>query len=286
MLALPQLSSGELASLACLESACLASDGGRLKLEWSMLRHRPAGQTNDFVYLLDGEVVGFAGLYQWRPVQLELCGMVHPARRRQGIGGLLYDAVAAEIARRRPANALMVVERAFPDGRRFALSRGGVLVHSEHRMRQGREPDRRRGERVVRLRRARREDASFVVSCLADAFEEEPRVSDLGDREAVAEVLAGTLVVEDPTTSAQVGVMRLERGGGAASIYGFAVVPALQKKGYGRAALCAVTRQLRRAGVGVISLEVLSHNDAALHLYESCGFEVIGTEDYFSLPVG
>ncbi len=286
LLALPQLSGEELSSLARLESACLSSDGGRLKLEWPALRNRRPGETSDFAYVVAGELIGFVGLYQWRSIALELCGMVHPSWRRRGVGSLLYEAAAAEIARRQPASALMVVERAFTSGRRFASARGGRLAHSEHRMRQSTEPERRPRLQVVRLRRAGRPDAAFVVDCLAAAFEEEPRVLDLGDGQAVDQVLEGTVVIEDPTRATKVGVVRVEREGGVASIYGFAVLPALQGRGYGRAALCALTRRLRRSGVGVVSLEVLSSNDGALHLYESCGFEVIGTEDYYSMPIG
>lgn len=286
LVALSQLSPGQLDSLSRLEAACLAADGGRLKLEWASLRRRPPGQTSDFCYLVDGELVGFVGLYQWRPIALELCGMVHPSWRRRGIGSLLYEAAAAEIRERRPASVLLIVDRHSLSGQAFAHSLGGELSHSEHRMRQSLEPEARSDRRVVRVRRALAADARFLVECLAAAFNEEVQRADLEDAAGLARILDGSFVIEDPTVGEQVGVMRVEREGGVASIYGFAVLPERQGKGYGRAALLNVSHQLRRSGVGVISLEVLSDNDGALHLYESCGFEVIGTEDYFSLPLG
>ncbi|HLI42984.1 MAG TPA: GNAT family N-acetyltransferase [Acidimicrobiales bacterium] len=281
-----QLSASELEAVAELEALCLSHDGGRLKLEWPSLRNRPAGTTSDFLWVVGGEVVGFAGLYQWRPTDLELCGMVHPDWRRQGIGGCLYEAAAAEAAGRRPLLALLIVDRALEAGRELARSRGGRLDHSEHRMQQRREPELREEKVRVELRGARIEDAPFVAGCVAAAFGEEPARLDPGDREAAERVVARTTVIHDGRSGEPVGVLRVEREGGAASIYGFAVLPERQGRGYGRAALTAVTRRLHRSGVGVVSLEVLSTNEAALHLYETCGFDTIGTEDYYAMPLG
>ncbi len=281
----PQLSPSELDAVALLEEACRAHDGGRLKLEWHSLRSRPSGTTSDFLWVDGEDVIGFVGLYQWRPIELELCGMVDPRWRRQGIGDRLYDAAAAEVARRGPARALLIVDRALEAGRRFALSRRGELDHSEHRMQQRREPELRRGLPPVRTRPATSADADFVVSCLASAFDDEPSTYEPGDEEAVRGLVSATTIIVEAATAAPVGMMRVERDGGAASIYGFAVIPERQGRGYGRAALSMVTRDLHRSGVGVVSLEVLSTNDSALHLYETCGFDAIGTEDYYSMPI-
>lgn len=281
----PQLSAAELTALAGLEAACTAHDGGRLKLEWGALRCRPADTTSDFCFFAGGELVGFAGIYQWHPVAAEICGMVHPDHRRQGIGAALYDAVEAELERRRPARALLIVDRALEASRRFALSRGGELDHSEHRMQQRRDSAPAPAADRVRVRTARPEDAVFVAACLAAAFEEEPAVVDPSDEEAVAAQVRGTEVIERTADGEPVGVLRVERDGLAAAIYGFAVLPGHQHQGYGRAALVEVTERLRRSGVEKISLEVLSTNDSALHLYETCGFDALGTEDYYAMPL-
>jgi ribosomal protein S18 acetylase RimI-like enzyme len=39
-------------------------------------------------------------------------------------------------------------------------------------------------------------------------------------------------------------------------------------------------------GAAEIELEVSCANDAALHLYLSCGFDVMGTEDYYAVSSG
>lgn len=285
LLPVPQLNEEELEGVARLEAECLSTDGGRLKLEWPALRARPAGTTSDFLWLVDDQIVAFIGLYQWRPIALEVCGMVAPAWRERGIGSALYEGAIAEVARRSPARCLLIVDRALSSGSRFALSRGGELDHSEHRMQQRREPEARPGVPPVEVRRAVPGDAGFVAECLAAAFEEEVTSIDESDELAVGQLLQSTTVIVEKASNERVGVLRVEQEAAAASIYGFAVVPERQGRGYGRAALSAVTRELHRGGVGVVTLEVLSTNDSALHLYETCGFDSIGTEDYYSMPI-
>jgi ribosomal protein S18 acetylase RimI-like enzyme len=283
----PQLSHAELDSLAALERACLESDGGRLKLEWPMLRNRSLGWTSDFIWVAGDEVRGFVGIYQWRPIAAELCGMVHPAWRRRGIGALLYDAAGAELSQRRVLQALLIVDRQLDSGRRFAAGRGGVLEHSEHRMQQRREPAEGVAPDLVALRSARAErgDVQFVAGCLAAAFEEDVAAPSFDDSARIEQLLAGTSIIERLPDREPVGVLRVEREGGVASIYGFGVLPAMQGRGYGQAALSALTRQLHRSGAGTISLEVLSTNDRALRLYTACGFDPVGTDDYYAMPI-
>lgn len=280
-----QLAPGELEALSRLQLACESTDGGRLKLEWPSLRSRPGGLVSDFCWKVDGRLVGFAGIYQWRPVELEICGMVHPRWRRRGIAARLYDAVAASVTERQPSRALLIVDRASEAGRRLSLSRGGELDHSEHRMQQRREPASSPAARQVRVRDASRSDAAFVARCLAAAFGEEPPLADEGDDSWVRRHTEGTKVIELARSGERVGVLRVEQEGSVASIYGFAVLPEHQRHGYGYEALCTVTRELHRAGVGTVSLEVLSDNDSALSLYERCGFDRVGTEDYYAMPV-
>ena len=80
--------------------------------------------------------------------------------------------------------------------------------------------------------------------------------------------------------------MRVDRDGDGAGIYGFAVTPAFQGRGIGRQVLSELAGDLSDEGVPNVHLEVSCTNDAALHLYQSCGFDVVGTEDYYAVAVG
>ena len=210
--------------------------------------------------------------------------MVHPAWRRLGVFSRLWDAATAEIADRGGCpEALLVVDRIYGAGAAFALSVGGALEHSEHRMVLRREPAAFVRDPRVSVRRAGRDDATFVIACLAEAFDFPTGVLEAEEVDSLARRFPGTFVVE--RAGEAVGTVRVERKGEVAGIYGFAVLPRHQGQGIGRQVLSGLARELLAEGMREVGLEVSVSNDSALHLYESCGFEVTGTEDYYKVAV-
>jgi ribosomal protein S18 acetylase RimI-like enzyme len=283
------LTEAQLEAIEELEAACGAVDGGRLKLEYPTLRSRPAGLANDFLWVDPsagppgtGKIVGFLGIYQNRADEVEICGMVHPERRRSGIFSRLLDEARAELRRRQADRVLLIVDRSCGAGVGFAESRGATVAWSEYRMRQSDAPAAPAPDSpLVTLRPGRPDEGDFIRECLGQAFglpDEATAEEDFG-RGAT-----GTLIIEH--AGERVGMMRAERDpvAGDAGIYGFAVRPELQGRGYGKAALLQVTRSLRDEGIGSVHLEVLVDNPAALGLYEKCGFVALGIEDYYLLP--
>ncbi|HEV8064383.1 MAG TPA: GNAT family N-acetyltransferase, partial [Acidimicrobiales bacterium] len=218
-------------------------------------------------------------MYQNNSSEIEICGMVSPPRRRQGIFTGLLAAALPEIARRGSPETLLVVDRACPAGVAFAQARSGVLKHSEYRMSQAVAPPITSGLRDVSLRAAVPADFEFLADCLERAFGRP--MSDGSDgtlsQETTNRLKLHTVIEEG---GAPVGTMLVDRLDESAGIYGFAVLPELQGKGIGRAALTRVSHELRSAGVESVHLEVLVDNPGALHLYESCGFVPEGVEDY------
>jgi ribosomal protein S18 acetylase RimI-like enzyme len=72
-------------------------------------------------------------------------------------------------------------------------------------------------------------------------------------------------------------VTPLRENAHVSGIAGFAVVPDARGRGVGSALLAAAERHARDGGARKLSLRVLSTNDAALRLYERCGFRREGT---------
>jgi len=135
----------------------------------------------------------------------------------------------------------------------------------------------------VILRPAERADISFVIECLAQAFDYPTDLLEAEEIDTLARRFPGTLLIE--RAGEPVGTIRVDRGEELAGIYGFAVVPRHQGQGIGRQVLSELARQLLAEGVPEVGLEVSCTNDSALRLYLSCGFEVTGTEDYYSVTV-
>jgi ribosomal protein S18 acetylase RimI-like enzyme len=144
-----------------------------------------------------------------------------------------------------------------------------------------REPANVVADPLVTIREAVLADVPFVLSCLTEAFG--LPTEHLGDEELAGLVrrFPGTLVIN--YANEPVGTVRVDRDDDAAGIYGFAILAEFQGRGIGRQVLSALARDLSADGVAEIGLEVSCTNDTALRLYTSCGFDVMGTEDYYAV---
>jgi ribosomal protein S18 acetylase RimI-like enzyme len=277
----------DLAEIAALERVSSA-DGVRLKLEWPTLTRRDPQQLNDFLWHDAGELVGFLGLYQFAAGQVEICGMVHPRRRREGIFTRLLAAARAEILRRGITSTLLVTDRASQAATEFARSAGGIAGHSEYSMTLARPPvlpppgQIRHPELLVRA--AVPGDGGFVDLCIRLAFEgagnpaRDPADSpplDVSDPDQVTVIfeLAGT----------PVGTAKISHSETGSYIFGFAMLPEYRGRGFGHQVLARLVADLLADGHKHISLEVATSNDRALELYKSTGFETEATLDYFAL---
>ncbi|MEW5988354.1 MAG: N-acetyltransferase, partial [Chloroflexota bacterium] len=69
----------------------------------------------------------------------------------------------------------------------------------------------------------------------------------------------------------------------AGEIEPLGVRPAYQRQGYGRALLLAGLRQLAKRGAERAQLGVWVENTAAIHLYQSVGFQRLQTITYLAL---
>jgi ribosomal protein S18 acetylase RimI-like enzyme len=273
------LSQRGLVALAELEARVVASDGGRLKLEWGVLRSRAGRDVEDLLWWDGDRLIGFLGLYALGSPAVEITGMVDPCARRRGIATALLDAALPICLAREYEQALIVTPRGSVAGQELARSRGAVLEHSEHALLLRKAPTDGPADPQITLRMAMPADASDLSRLLAGAFGQPPA----DPVERLADESGRTLMVE--FAGATVGTVRVTRDQNAAGVYGFAVDPAWQGRGIGRDVLRRVCRQLRDEGEQSIGLEVAVDNDHALRLYTSLGFTQVTTEDYYALPL-
>jgi ribosomal protein S18 acetylase RimI-like enzyme len=273
------LSDADLRALAGLEMRVLEVDGGRLKLEWGVLRARAGDDVEDLLWWDDDRLSGFLGLCAFGEPTVEIAGMVDPSARRRRIATELLEAALPICRARGHERALLVTPRASVAGREFARSRGAVLEHSEHALVLLDAPTDGPVDPRLTLRTATLADVSDLTRLLDAAFGEPS--SDLAAR--LAEDSSRTMVVD--LHGATVGTVRVTRDQDTCGIYGFAVDPACQGRGIGRDVLRRVCRELRDEGVQRIGLQVAVENDHALRLYSSLGFTQTMTEDYYELPL-
>lgn len=272
------LTRAQLDAIADLERRVLAVDGGRLKLEWGVLRSRPAREIRDLLWWREDRLVGFLGIYWFGWPTAELAGMVDPALRRQGIGSGLLDAALPICDLREPSEILLVVPRNSEGGGELARGRGGELEHSEHALQLISDPPGGPADPAVSLRPAIASDIPELARLYQDGFG-----SPLVDSPAqLTTDRARTWVVARDEES--IGTVRVSLDDELGGVYGFVIASAWRGRGIGRDVLRRVCRQLREQGAKRIGLEVAVDNDGALGLYTSLGFERIATEDYYRLP--
>jgi ribosomal protein S18 acetylase RimI-like enzyme len=274
-----QLSRRQLDALATLESRVVSADGGRLKLEWGVLRDRPGDATRDFLWLQHDQPVGFLGLYAFGSNTIEIAGMVDPDARRQGIGTALLEAALPTCAAHGGGSVLLVVPRQSQAGRAFVLDRGAELEHSEHALALDRRPADGPADPGINIRAATRDDFDELSELLITGFGHPAQHPHEFDR------VGGSRTVIVELGGVTVGTVRLRLDGVRGGVYGFTIKPELRGRGIGRDVLRRVTAGLFDAGATSVGLEVAVENDHALALYLSLGFERVSTEDYYELKL-
>ena len=280
----PNLTAAEREEVETLRALCNAHDGLSLKLNLGMPGDPPGEGWDQALYYVDGTLAGFCSLDGEK--ELELCGMVHPAYRRRGIGRALLAAALDESRRRAAQELLLICEAASSAGQAFAAAAGGDAAFAEHHMELAASaiPPAAPADPRLQIRRANPGDADALARVTSSVFGDlvarirEPIARELADP-AVRFYLA--YLGADP-----VGSLKVFDIGGKAGIYAFGVVPEHRGRGLGRAIFTAALHLLAAEGWAGFALEVETDNTPALRLYESCGFQTTTTYGYYHLPLG
>lgn len=270
----------ELTQIEQLATICNEHEGLELKLNMSMLHRRPENETNDFLYYENGELVGFLPLFVFNSNEAEVSGMVHPEHRRKGIFRTMLAEGAKELQARNNPKIILIVENASQSGLAFAKAVGTEYAFSEYKMelKEAKEPQRLHDNLI--LRPAVTEDSPFLAKCVALAFnmpEKDVNWMKVDEPDKIIYVIE--------RDGEQVGTMSTNiHEENKAFLYGFAMMPDQQGKGYGRQMLGETIRLMIEQGRPQIELEVAVANKNALGLYQSCGFELISAYDYYAIP--
>ena len=280
-----------------LEKACMQADGIALKLEldYKLCLQGAAGpyaaqrDINELMYFDGDTLIGYIGIGSFGP-QPEVNGMVHPDYRGQGVFTALHRLMLAELNRRGVKSALLLSDGKARDGLKFIEKTGAIRHHSEYEMFLRNEGT-GKGKVVpgVTFRKAVNSDANEIARQNAIYFGEErgadedaPQTIPVLPEEEEKRGMTMYLAYVDGQAFGKVNV---QLGGGAGGIYGLGVMPEYRGRGLGRTLLLFGVERLREMGAGEIFLQVATQNANALHIYESCGFEVTSTMEYFELAL-
>lgn len=266
--------------IEALEQTCNELENIHLKLNWDMLRSRRPEQNEDFVAVRDKRIVGFLGLYIFGK-KVEVCGMVHPDYRRQGIfTSLLMEALPpertahfTEILLNSPANST--------SAKSFLNSISVTFAISEYQM----TCSRARMDNLVAapegpasLRPAKPDDKRVLTQLDVLAFDYSQLAADQYYEATINEPSSVTYIIEYQGKTA--GKVRLVYEGKVSWIYGFAIFPEFRSQGIGGHVLRLLISQETAEGKD-LKLEVALNNPKAMKLYESVGFQITEVQDYY-----
>lgn len=269
------------ADVEALQQHVEQHDGIALKLNWDTLHSRKEESAADLIEFRDGQLVAFLGLYPFGST-LEVCGMVHPNYRRQGIftsllrRGLNLATVGSypKILLNAPGNS--------DSAKHFLAAYPCRYEFSEFQMKHSPKvacanaPSR---TTQITLRSAEDAERPLLARLDQEGFDLHPEETRLYyEKLTEEEVRQNELIVHEGEA---VGKIRVSRRDQEAWIYGFVVTSSRRGQGIGSTALRQVVERERAKGFE-IWLEVALNNPQAKKLYEQTGFRICRSQDYYA----
>ena len=270
------LTTKQLEHIKSLQHVCEKADQIKLKLNWDMLEKRESPEVTDFFYYDEEKLVGFLALYSFGN-KVELCGMVHPDYRRKGIFTQLFKKGIEEVKKQNFSTILLNTPSNSESGKAFLKTVPCIYFNTEYQMKW--EPCELNFSKEVRIRPSETEedfDAEVMLDVYAFGFEKSEAISH--NNQVHKGGTEGLYIIEYEGEIA--GKIRVAYEDNESWIYGFAIFPEMQGKGIGRKALELVLQMESSKGYSIF-LDVDSENPRDLHLYKSCGFQVVQGQDYY-----
>ncbi|WP_166805770.1 GNAT family N-acetyltransferase [Jeotgalibacillus sp. R-1-5s-1] len=261
-----------------LKTLCEQTDGVQLKLNEDTIQ---SGEGVKMFYHFKGdELIAYLGVYYFGSVG-EVCGMVHPDYRRQGLFSALFKEACDAVPDMGIKTMLLNTPAQSESGQAFVKSVKATYKMTEYQMKW--EPQIiPAASEAVSIRQAEEKDRQFQIKLDAKGFSvpvEDAEQFLNAERNDPSTI---TYIIE--WNGVPAGKIRIHSNDDQKWIYGFVVSSDLRGKGIGRNALLLVLNQLQQENAEV-HLEVEAENKGPLKLYESCGFKVYHAQDYFNFPL-
>lgn len=268
------LNENQLSQIKTLQEICEKTDLIKLKLNWNTLTSRTKTEKSDFLFYDKEQVVGFLALYKFGP-KYEICGMVHPDFRRQGIFTKLLNEALPLISSE--SLILLNAPAKSESAKAWLNTINSEYSFSEYQMKwnhQQIEPY----HSTIQLRKAISSDIEIATKLDVECFGlTEHDAIEFNQRNIEENKVINYMIDKENQTVGKIRVLRRDK---ESWLYGFAVFPIHQGKGFGKSALLQTVHLEENTG-NQIYLEVEIKNLHAMKLYTDCGFEPIEIQDYY-----
>jgi predicted acetyltransferase len=268
-----------------LEELCTVQDKVNLKLEldYRLLVHKDYQKSindiNEYLYYINGDLVGYIGISSFGGNIGEINGMVHPVWRRKGIFTKLCELAIEESRRRHFTKILVLCDGKAETAIEFIKSTGAVYDFSEYGMKRSGGEVVDFDNAVVTLKKVTNADVEEINRQNAVFFGDAGNEPVAPEEEEKNKKITYMIKLQHKI----IGKIKVTREQTSAFISGFGILPDFRSKGYGKQALKQVLSMLNKEGIYESSLDVVAGNNNALNLYKSCGFKEQSIMNYYEV---
>jgi len=273
-----QLDKASLIALQSLLGACQKTDGHIIPIYPHLLvEHRPG--PSSLLYYDDGMLVGFLAIFHFHPDTCEITLLVDPTHRKQGLATALWDTMLPSVHAIRPSIKYLIVSA--PSGlHQAALEQHAFCFqHSEYDMEYSNNAPCIMPDTPLTIRPAEHTDIPSL--CIIDkaCFDPNRRQAALRFERTLNNPNIHVFVAEHQHQI--VGQVHLTFDDMQARLTDLAVLPALQKQGFGHALIAHCLLDAYKHHQHRVVLVVAAQNQRALQLYQNLGFKTYNAVDYY-----
>lgn len=278
-----KLSKNELRDIRTLIDVCKREDNFTTKVYWHILKDRKIPEFDDFFLYINGNIIGYLGLFVFKENQAELSALIHPKFRRQGHFSKLFKEAVHELSARNIDSILFLCNKDVEPGETVVKKFGAERTHAEIEMtvtkdvtiynmvsseiREAKESD------IMDLAKMDHEGFGSDFEKMVFRF---MKILKEKDRKVWVCVVDGK----------NVGKMHIRfdemRN---AHIHDLAIPKDLRRKGYATTMVMNSVEKLKKMGCKKIYLDVEEDNQSAIKLYEKCGFEITAVHNFWKFPI-
>ncbi|MFK8242560.1 MULTISPECIES: GNAT family N-acetyltransferase [unclassified Facklamia] len=232
-----------------------------------------------FLAAEDGQLIGFAVIYAEDDEVAEISLLVHPNYRQRGVATQLIQSVKVVCSQYQLTKIIFNTEKRFMQNnsewaKKYYIDAGSVNEYLMEWQRQDMYSA-EQGSRVD-VSVATLTDCDSIAKGLAQAFESTEEIERRYALESIRDADTIQYVVKDLQQQI-VGVCSVDcRIENLYYLFALCIFPKFQRKGYGREAVKQIIALLQEQdSKAKIKLAVEVDNEAAIHLYQQCGFKRI-----------
>ena len=273
-----QLDETSLIALQSLLGACQKVDGHIIPVYPHLLaEHRPG--PSSLLYYDEGMLVGFLAIFHFHPDTCEITLLVDPTYRKQGLATALWGTMLPSVRAIRPSIKYLIVST--PSGLHQAEleQHAFKFQHSEYNMAYSNNTPCMIPETPLTMRPAEHSDIPSL--CIIDkaCFDPNRQQAALRFERTLDNPNVHVFIAEHHHQI--IGQVHLTFENTQTRITDLAVLPDLQKQGFGHALIAHCLAYAYKHQQYRVVLVVAAQNQRALLLYQNLGFKTYNAVDYY-----